>query len=298
MTDDFLDRFIDEQRLPDCFRRAVAGLHAPLAGRIGDFVEASGAPRLVGLCGPQASGKTTGVAILQRLLERSGFAVAAFSIDDLYLTRAGRMTLAEEVHALFATRGPPGTHDIALCNAVFDDLLAGRPTAIPVFDKARDDRAPRGAWRRCEGPVDIVLFEGWCVGAAPQPEARLEAPVNALEREEDPEGVWRRHVNAALAGPYRALFDRFDLLIQLRAPDFSVIPRWRREQEAKLRARTGGGDRTMSDAEVARFVAHDERISRWIDEEMPGRADILIALDEDRNAVSMRLRPGGRLDGA
>ena len=62
-------------------------------------------------------------------------------------------------------------------------------------------------------------------------------PVNALERDEDPGGEWRRAVNAQLAGPYRALWSHIDLLVALHAPGFDVVPAWRAGQEASTRAR-------------------------------------------------------------
>ena len=36
------------------------------------------------------------------------------SLDDLYLPKAERLRLARDVHPLLATRGVPGTHDVAL----------------------------------------------------------------------------------------------------------------------------------------------------------------------------------------
>jgi D-glycerate 3-kinase len=108
----------------------------------------------------------------------------------------------------------------------------------------------------------------------------LAEPVNALERDHDPDGVWRAHVNAALAGPYRALFARLDLLVLFTAPDFDTVLAWRQEQEAKLRDRLAGGagraGQAMSEAEVAVFVQHYERLTRHIAREMPARADLVI----------------------
>jgi D-glycerate 3-kinase len=144
-------------------------------------------------------------------------------------------------------------------------------------------------WPRVQAPVDVVLFEGWCVGARPQPPADLARPLNALERDEDPQGVWRAHANDALAGPYQALFDRLDLFVLLQAPSFEVVLDWRREQERKLRerlAREGAGaSKAMGDEAVARFIAHYERITRWILAEAPGRADIVVRLDAQRRPV-------------
>jgi len=131
-----------------------------------------------------------------------------------------------------------------------------------------------------------VLFEGWCVGARPEPTLALAAPINSLERDSDPDGAWRAYVNAALAGPYRALFARVDLLVLFTAPDFETVLAWRQEQEAKLRDRLAatGQDGAMTDDEVAVFVQHFERLTRHIARETPARADLVVALDKDRRS--------------
>ncbi len=135
------------------------------------------------------------------------------------------------------------------------------------------------------GPVRLVIFEGWCVGTPPQDEAALAAPMNALEREEDPEGRWRRAANVALAGPYAGLFARLDALVLLRVPDFEAVLQWRRQQERELRARTSGG---MDDAALVRFVAHYERLTRHALAVLPARADVDVALDADHRVAAIR----------
>ncbi len=287
---DWLAAFLRDERLPAAFAAEIERLHAPLAARIAAV--AMGPAFVVGICGPQGSGKTTTVRVLAALLEAQGLSVATLSLDDLYLPRADREALARDVHPLLRTRGVPGTHDVALGLTVLD-ALAGEGTAtIPRFDKAADDRVPTEAWSRVEGPVDVVMFEGWCVGARPEAAEALRQPVNALEREQDPDGAWRGYVNAALAGAYRALFARIDLLIQFTAPDFATVLAWRQEQERKLHDRLeaageGGVGRAMSEAEVAVFVQHYERLTRHIAREMPARADLVVPLDADRRSPSL-----------
>ena len=85
----------------------------------------SSLPQVVGICGAQGSGKSTLVAALAERLAEEGIAAATLSLDDLYFTRAERLRLASEVHPLFATRGVPGTHDIALGLGVLDALARG-----------------------------------------------------------------------------------------------------------------------------------------------------------------------------
>lgn len=241
---------------------------------------------VIGLCGAQGSGKSTLTAALAARLAEDGLRVAVLSLDDLYLTRAARLALAARVHPLFATRGVPGTHDVALGLATLAALDRGETAPLPRFDKAADDRAPRAAWPRAPAGTQVLLLEGWCLGARPQPEAALAAPVNALEAQEDPDGTWRHHVNAALGGDYQQFFARIDALALLAAPDFGVVAQWREQQEAQLRA--GGGPAVMTPAQVGRFIQHYQRLTQWILEEMPGRADLVARLDAGRGIMALQ----------
>lgn len=266
---------IEAERLPADYREVVDGYWRPLAEQVARRAEAK-RPLLVGINGAQGSGKTTLCKFLELLLAERGLKAVTLSLDDLYLTRSERQEEAEDTHPLFATRGVPGTHDAALGMVVLDRLLAGKSAGLPQFDKAADDRSP--ATRRVDGPVDVALFEGWCVGAAPQPAAALRAAVNDLERDEDPDGTWRREVNRRLATDYAELFARIDLLVMLKVPDFACVRVFRRKQEHKL----GHGPAVMDEAALDRFVAHYQRLTEHMLAEMPARADILVEIGGDQ----------------
>ncbi|HHJ39828.1 MAG TPA: hypothetical protein ENJ86_10275 [Methylothermaceae bacterium] len=247
----------------------------------------SDSPLVLGINGAQGSGKSTLAALLQTILA-DGFQqrVAGFSVDDIYKTRAQREQLAKTVHPLLITRGVPGTHDVALGIRTIEALKQARPTdeiPIPAFDKAIDDRKPVEEWPIWKGPVDIILFEGWCVGARPQPEAMLADPVNELEAREDPDGTWRRYVNDQLKGPYQALFALLDRLIMLKVPDMAAVFRWRLEQERKLaelyRHNPGQRLKLMNENQLRRFIQHYERLTRWMLEDLPSHADIVLHLN-------------------
>lgn len=239
---------------------------------------------MLGISGAQGSGKSTLAAQLAAHLGKQGIAVLVLSIDDLYLTRAERDHLAETVHPLLRTRGVPGTHDVELALSIVACLDRGEACGIPRFDKADDDRA--GVASHAPAGIEVLILEGWCVGARPQPAGALKRPVNALEREEDPDGRWRSYVNAALAGRYQRLFDRIDMLALLAAPDFEVVTGWRIQQEQGL----GEGSAVMTPGQVARFVQYYERLTRHILHEMPGRADLVARLGRDRAVLDMSLR--------
>jgi D-glycerate 3-kinase len=273
--------------LPAGYGGVIERLLEPLSERIA--TSANHPAFVVGLCGTQGSGKTTAARVLTSLLSSRGLTAVILSQDDLYLPLKERRRLAAEVHPLFKTRGVPGTHDIALGVDLLKSLARSGETLVPRFDKAIDDRLPKRDWTRVQGPVDVVLFEGWCVGATPEDAAALATPVNTLERAEDPDGVWRRYANSALAGPYRGLFAAIDLLVLLAAPSFDVVLGWRIQQEHELRAERGA-DAGMSDVELARFIRHYERLTRHILAEMPARADVVARLGQMREIESVTFR--------
>ena len=239
-------------------------------------------PVVLGLCGAQGSGKST---VAERLAARFGPS-AVLSLDDLYHTRAERQRLARAVHPLLATRGVPGTHDVALGVATIAAVRRGEAVALPRFDKAVDDRAPIADWPRAPRDCALLIFEGWCVGATAQAPGDVAMPINALEAEEDADGVWRRYVNMALATEYRALFGMIDVLALLMPPDWPTVLRWRTEQEDALRRSGGSGVGVMDAPQLARFVSHYERLTRHIWAEMPSRADLCLRLSSDRTLAS------------
>jgi D-glycerate 3-kinase len=290
--EDWIAQFLQREHLPQAYRLTISQALLPLGAAIAARARLSDHLVVVGLCGAQGSGKSTAAAALVEILQQDDLPAVALSIDDFYLPRAERMALAQSVHPLLITRGVPGTHDVELAQATIDSLAEDEPTLLPGFDKATDDRRPRSQWRTAQGPLRVVILEGWCVGALPQTSAELAVPVNALERDEDPDGRWRGYVNAALVGRYRSLFDRLSPLVLLAAPSFEVVRRWRGEQEQRLRERLQreGGDasRVMDDVAIGRFIAHYERVTRHILAEMPLRADHLIQLDAQRTAQYLR----------
>ena len=281
--------FATRHRLPpsyatlvdSCFMPAIEWLHER---------RKPGTTFLLGVNGAQGTGKSTLADLIQLA---TGIVydwnVAVVSIDDFYRTRAERHELARERHPLLATRGVPGTHDVGLLETCIDTLVnlaAGESAALPRFDKSIDDRLAPSSWPKVTGPLDLVILEGWCVGTPAQPKADLSAPVNDLERDEDADGRWRGYVNAVLASDYEPVFRRLNALYFLRAPHFEAVYRWRLEQERKLAldsAQDAPG--IMSDAEVRRFIAHYERLTRWNLERLGTRADIVFELD-DSHAVS------------
>lgn len=238
-------------------------------------------PPLIGIAGSQGSGKTT----LARAAAEA-FGAVQISLDDVYLTRADREAMARKVHPLFAVRGPPGTHDLKRLERTVAALSAAGPddrTPIPVFDKLADNRAPEQDWTRFRGRPTAILIDGWCLGAVAQDGEALIEPLNPLERDRDPDGVWRKTVNDFTGATYRELAERLDARVFLQAPGFEVVLDWRCEQEETLRGRAlTGAER----ARIADFIQFFERLTRHM---IAGgvRADVTVKLDRNRLPVTV-----------
>lgn len=288
--------FIAAHALPDAFTALAKETFVPLAKQVAEWQKAADGPLGLALNGGQGTGKSTLAAFLSVYLEHSyGLKVFVLSLDDLYLTRAERSELSQRIHPLLATRGVPGTHDIRIGMDIARTCLSHEHKIIhsPVFEKANDERAPRSKWSVISTPLDVVILEGWCVGAIPQPEAALAEPVNELEREADPQARWRSYVNEQLNMNYQTFFSMFTKQVMLKAPDFDCILRWRTEQEHKLREKLSASgdshDGLMTDSGVARFIMHYERLTRWMLSEMPARVDACIELNEAHGAERLVL---------
>jgi D-glycerate 3-kinase len=264
----------------------------PVVGRVACWIAermpADHVP-LVAVSGAQGTGKSTVARLISFLLERGfGSCILTLSIDDFYLTREERRQLGESVHPLFATRGVPGTHDMTLLRQVIDAAQAGQPIAVPRFDKSVDDRGAPEQW---QGPADLIILEGWCVGVGPMDPATLAEPMNRLEAVKDGDGRWRGYVQARLGdADYRAVFGAFDSHVFLAAPGMPAVVAWRTRQEALLEQKTGR--RLMSPEQIEEFVMHYERVTKHALASVPGTADIVIALDEDHRMMGVTSKHG------
>ena len=243
-------------------------------------------PYLICFTGGQGSGKTTLSNFLQLFLRRAcGKSCIGFSIDDIYKIKEDRKRMAKNVHPLCRVRGVPGTHDIQMGLETLDSLFAAGPstlTPVPAFSKPLDERKPKSTWQVFEGKPDYIFFDAWFGGAKPVSEKDWKPPINALELEEDPDGIWSKWSNKELAGDYQRLFDRFDLLVAIKVPNMDHIYQSRLFQEQTLAKTLTDPElqkKIMTREEVDRFVMHYERLTHYIQEEAPAFADIVIERD-------------------
>jgi len=283
-----ITEFIKQEQLPDAYRQNIDLCFQALADDLALLQKQKNQTLIVGLQGSQGSGKSTLAKLLVCLLSPE-LSVVTLSLDDFYLTRQQRQRLAEQVHPLLATRGVPGTHDVKLALECIKTLQqqGGKGVCfVPRFDKSRDDRLPESRWQKVQGRVDLIILEGWCLGAEPQTESQLIKPINELEKNEDADGVWRNHVNDRLAAEYQTLFKKIEFLLLLNPPSFEMVYQWRWLQEQKLAQQVDGKNRLMDEVALRRFIQHFERLTRHCLTTLPARADRLFELNVEHNVVA------------
>ena len=250
---------------------------------------------IIGLAGGQGSGKTTISSILTLILQKY-FKLNVFkvSIDDFYKTRKDRRLLAKDKHSLLMTRGVPGTHDIDLMLNFFKKIKGKnfKSLQIPKFDKAVDDRCPKSLWHKIKSRPDVLIFEGWCVGARAQSSSELKRPINLFEKNYDQDVKWRSFVNNQLKTKYKRLFIQLDGLLYLKAKNFSLLKEWRLKQERKLWSHKKNKKKLkiMSSEDVINFMQTYQRITQQMFKDALKGASIIMNLNSNHQIQSIKVK--------
>ena len=286
--------FIKAQEiLSEPFRDKINQLnkfYLPISKKIYDLYLISKKTKIIGLTGGQGSGKSTISKILKIILkERFGLNTTIFSIDDFYKTSQERKIISKKISRLFLTRGVPGTHDTKLLYETLIRLkkIKFKKVSIPVFDKSEDDRTQKSKWQKITKKPDIVIFEGWCVGARPQKNKDLILPINSLEKDVDKKKIWRKTVNKELKTNYKKIFDLVDAYIFLKVPNFKYVYKWRLLQEKKLRL-FSKGKKTMGKNQIKNFIMYYERLTKHMLKNFIQHSDIVINIDKTHKLKSVR----------
>jgi len=241
-------------------------------------------PYFVGLAGGQGTGKTT-ISSLIKIILTKYFELKVFriSIDDFYKTRKERINLSKKVHPMLLTRGVPGTHDIDMMLHFFKKAKSRKFKRIklPTFNKAIDDRFNKKHWYDLKDKPDVIIFEGWCVGAKSEKNNSLKKTINSLERVKDNKQIWRKYVNQQLKIKYKNLYSQLNCLIYLKAKNFSLLQKWRLKQERKLllKSKKNSKLKIMNKEEVLNFMQTYQRITQNMFKNMPKYASIILNLN-------------------
>ena len=252
-------------------------------------------PYFVGLAGGQGTGKTT-ISSLIRIILIKYFKLNVFriSIDDFYKTRKERINLSKRIHPMLLTRGVPGTHDINMILNFFkkSKVKKFKRLKLPTFNKAVDDRFNKNRWYDLKKRPDVVIFEGWCVGAKSEKNISLKKTINSMEKVKDHKQIWRRYVNQQLKSKYKSLYSQLNCLIYLKAKNFSLLQKWRLKQERKLwvKSKKKSNLKIMSKGDVINFMQTYQRITQNMLKYAPKYSSIILNLNRNHQIKSVKYK--------
>jgi len=268
-------------------------IYIPISFWIENRYKIKGKTLFLGFSGGQGSGKTTITKILKIILKKFfKREVLVSSIDDFYKTSEERSKIAYKVHPLFNTRGVPGTHDINLVKKIFYFIKKKKfkKFKLPRFDKSIDDRFKKKHWVSVKKRPEIVILEGWCLGAKPQSNYLIKKPINILEKIEDKDLIWRKYVNEKLKKEYKFFFSMIDHFVFLKVPNFNMVFKWRFLQETKLRQKSRLNSKIMNYNEVKRFIMFYQRITLQMMKDLNKFASVFMLLKKNHDIKKVLFR--------
>ena len=252
-------------------------------------------PIIIGLSGGQGTGKTTITSIISLIL-RKYFKLKVFkiSIDDFYKSKNERKKLSKNKHPLLMIRGVPGTHDYKIIYEFFKKVKNKKfsKLRLPKFDKSKDDRCNKKLWYKINSRPDVIILEGWCVGAKAQKNSQLSKPINNLEKIKDPYLVWRNYVNIQLKTHYKNLFKHLNETIYLKANNFRVLQKWRIKQEKTLwlKSKNKKNLKIMNRDDIISFMQTYQRITQNMFKDAPKYDSIVMKLNSNHQINSIKFR--------
>jgi D-glycerate 3-kinase len=263
---------------------ALKKFYIPISFWIENKYKQKGKTLFLGFAGGQGSGKTT-ISIVLKIILRKFFKRRVFiiSIDDFYKTIIDRNRMSKRIHPLFKTRGVPGTHDINLVKRFFNAIKEKnfKKVKLPKFDKSKDERVKKKYWHNLTKKPEIIILEGWCVGAKPQSNFRIKKPINSLEKNEDKDSIWRKYVNTKLKTEYKKIFSMIDCFVFIKVPNFSMVFKWRLLQENKLKKKSRSKKKIMTINEIKRFIMFYQRITLQMMKDLGKSASVVMLLKKN-----------------
>ena len=138
-------------------------------------------------------------------------------------------------------------------------------------------------WYDLKKRPDVVIFEGWCVGAKSEKNKSLMKTINFMEKVKDQKKIWRKYVNHQLKSKYKNLYSQLNCLIYLRAKNFKLLQKWRLKQERKLslKSKKSSKLKIMNKEDVLNFMQTYQRVTQNMFKNTPKYASIILNLNSN-----------------
>ena len=109
-----------------------------------------------------------------------------------------------------------------------------------------------------------------------------------MEKKFDKKLKWRNYYNNKLKNEYSELYKKFDKLIYFNAPDFSCVFNWRLKQEKNMK-KTKNSKQGIDKKEIAEFIQHYEKITKWMMKVLPTESDLTVYINTNQNITKISI---------
>lgn len=254
-------------------------------------------PVVIGISGPQGSGKTTVSSKLTDYVnENTDLHAITLLLDDFYLTYNDQIKLNQlcvdkyDGNKLLQGRGLPGTHDIDLLTEVLENFLKGMEFHTVGYDKSlqngKGDRIPET--KTFNPPkVDVIFLEGWFLGFKPLVD--IPKSTDPIVNQHKPQHL--KLVDDFLI-KYQRAFGYCQYSVIIETPDIDNVFQWRLQQEHQLIRERGMG---MTDNEVKLFVDRYMPVYKLYYHELCNSGlstkgnNLVVKIDIDRSVVGAQI---------
>ena len=224
----------------------IAFVGLPLLSRV-ESALLQGDCAVLGVSALPGCGKSTLCSWIKSSSQQLGWPVEHLSLDDFYWP-AEHLEKSMLGNPWSVPRALPGSHDLdGLAQSLATWKETGQIT-VPRFDKSlrngRGDRCGKTSSR-----PQVVLIEGWFLGASPLPSIETEI----LEDLSEQELAWRSKAVSLLAD-YQEVWTLLDDLWHLRAVRNDQSSRWKQQQLTTLQQQSGVAYRSSDLADFNRMV--------------------------------------------
>lgn len=225
----------------DKFTNDFTFIFFPLANLIHELHtnKTDNVPFIIGLQAHPGCGKTTLSNIISDVLNTYYKVNCNYlSIDDLY-KKHKELNELKIKNPLFEYRGPPGTHDLEILNSIFNKIKEKENNYyLPRYNKSLNnglgDRNDMGLF--VKNPIDILIFEGWFLGANPIYEEKsgiinqIFEDKKFLNNQKKKDLMLQSNENLK---DYVKYWNMIDFYISIKPEDFRLSRKWRIEAEKK-----------------------------------------------------------------
>ena len=224
----------------------IAFVGLPLLSRV-ESALLQGERVVLGVSALPGCGKSTLCSWVKFASQQLGWPVEHLSLDDFYWS-AAQLDKSMQGNPWCVPRALPGSHDTDGLLQSLEHWKESGQIEAPRFDKSlRNGRGDR--FGSISSRPEVVLLEGWFLGATPIPSIETEI----LEGLSEQELAWRSRAVSLLA-EYQEIWTLLDDLWHLRAVRSDLSSGWKQQQLVTLERQSGVSYRTSDLADFNRMV--------------------------------------------